>query len=146
MVLAEHAKIRDTPAMARLLCERYAGHAITVYPDASGQNTSSKNAAESDLTILKQHGLRVSVGTHNPAVRDRVNAMNAMLLNGEGVRRLKVNTDACPTLTECLEQQAYAANGEPDKKSGHDHANDAAGYFIAQRYPIKKKYSLENVV
>ena len=29
--------------------------------------------------------------------------------------------------------------GEPDKdpKKGHDHMNDAAGYFIAKRYPIK---------
>lgn len=146
MAVQELTKVRDTPAMARLLSERYKGHSVTVYPDASGQNTSSKNAGESDLTILKQHGLRISVGTRNPAVRDRVNAINAMLLNGEGVRRLKVNTDACPTLTESLEQQAYAPNGEPDKTSGHDHANDAAGYFIAQRYPIKPRYSLENVI
>ena len=146
LALEELTKVRDTPAMARLLSERYKGHSVTVYPDASGQNTSSKNAGESDLTILKQHGLRISVGTRNPAVRDRVNAMNAMLLNGEGVRRLKVNTDACPTLTESLEQQAYAPNGEPDKTSGHDHANDAAGYFIAQRYPIKPRYNLENVI
>lgn len=142
----ELTKVRDTPTMTRMLCERYKGHSLTIYPDASGQNTSSKNAGESDFTIMKQAGLRISVDSRNPAVRDRVNAMNAVLLNGEGVRRLKVNTDACPTLTECLEQQAYSDNGEPDKKSGHDHANDAAGYFIAQRYPIKPRYNLENVI
>lgn len=144
--LAELTKVRDTPTMAKMLIERYAGHSVTVYPDASGQNTSSKNASESDLTILKQHGLRIRVDTRNPAVRDRVNAVNAMLLNGSGERRLKVNTDNCPTLTESLEQQAYDANGAPDKKTGHDHCNDAFGYFIANRYPIKKNYSLENVI
>ena len=146
LALEELTKVRDTPAMARLLSERYKGHSVTVYPDASGQNTSSKNAGESDFTIMKQAGLRISVDSRNPAVRDRVNAVNAVLLNGEGVRRFKVNTDACQTLTECLEQQAYAPNGEPDKTSGHDHANDAAGYFIAQRYPIKPRYNLENVI
>lgn len=36
--------------------------------------------------------------------------------------------------------------GNQIKKSGHDHANDAAGYFIAQRYPIKPRYNLENVI
>ncbi len=42
-------------------------------------------------------------------------------------------------LTLCLERQTYTDKGEPDKdpKKGHDHMNDAAGYFIAKRYPIK---------
>jgi hypothetical protein len=59
-----------------------------------------------------------------------------MLLNAEGKRRWLINTDRCPHLTESLEQQAYDTNGEPDKTTGHDHTNDAAGYFINQRYPI----------
>lgn len=146
MALQELTKVRDTPAMARIISERFAGHNVTVYPDASGQNTSSKNAGESDLTILKQAGLRISVNKTNPAVRDRVNAVNALIMNGDGVRRLLVNTDACPTLTEAFEQQAYAASGEPDKTSGHDHAPDAAGYFLARRWPIKPRFSLDNVI
>ncbi|MDT9702232.1 hypothetical protein, partial [Streptomyces sp. P17] len=49
---------RDTPYMAQLLVERYKdkGHAVEVFPDASGGNKSSKNASESDLTILKAAG------------------------------------------------------------------------------------------
>ena len=62
-----------------------------VYPDASGQNTSSKNASESDLTILRQCGLQIRAATHNPRVRDRVNAVNALILNARGQRRLKIN-------------------------------------------------------
>lgn len=140
MSLAELTKVRDTPTMARMLKERYLdkGHQVAVYPDASGANTSSKNASESDLTILREHGLVIRVNPSNPAVKDRVNAVNAMILNGNGERRWKVNTDACQTLTEALEQQAYDSNGEPDKTTGHDHPTDAAGYLIVNRWPIVK--------
>lgn len=142
LTLAEHVKIRDTREMARVLREAYVEgdqrHEITIYPDASGGNTSSKNASESDLTILREAEFIVDVDPSNPAVKDRVNAMNAMILNDAGERRWLVNTDACPVTTEALEQQAYAPSGEPDKKSGHDHPNDAQGYFIVKRWPIVK--------
>lgn len=141
LTLEEATKVRDTPAMAKLLKERYSdkGHAVVVYPDASGGNTSSKNASESDLTILKDAGLQIIVNPANPAVKDRINAVDAMTLNAEGVRRWKVNTDSCPVLTEALEQQAWGPNGEPDKTTGHDHPNDAVGYFLVKRYPIVKR-------
>lgn len=132
---------RDTPYMARLLNERYTsnGHKVTVYPDASGANSSSKNASESDLSILREHGLSVVVDSTNPAVVDRINAVNALILNGDGQRRLKVNTLRCPKLTETLEQQVYDKNGVPDKESGMDHLNDAAGYPLVKMWPIVKK-------
>lgn len=140
LTLEELTKVRDTPTMARMLKERYKdkGHGIVVYPDASGQNTSSKNASESDLSILKQAGFTVVVNSTNPAVKDRVNAVDAMTLNADGHRRWKVNTDQCPTLTEAQEQQAWD-DGEPDKKTGHDHPNDAVGYFLVKRWPIVKR-------
>lgn len=144
ITVGELTQVRDTPTMAVMLRERFKdkGHSVTIYPDASGQNTSSKNASESDLSILKQAGFTVRVDSRNPAVRDRVNAMNAMLLNDKGERRWKINTDRCPTLTEALEQQAYDKNGEPDKSTGHDHAVDAQGYFIVHRYPITRRMSV----
>ena len=139
--LAELTKVRDTPAMAKLLKDRYLdkGHAVTVYPDASGQNTSSKNASESDLGILRMAGFTLQVNGSNPAVKDRVLSVDSMLLNADGERRWKINTDACPMTTECLEQQAWGANGEPDKSTGHDHMNDANGYFLVKRWPIVRK-------
>jgi hypothetical protein len=142
LTLAEHCGVRDTPAMARKLRDTYPEHSITVYPDASGGNTSSKNASESDLTILREAGFTVRVEGSNPRVRDRVNAVCAMIHNSEGLRRWLINTDACPKLTEALEQQAYDASGEPDKAGGLDHATDAVGYFIANRYPVAKRVAL----
>ncbi|MNG30566.1 hypothetical protein D3C84_1162050 [compost metagenome] len=55
-----------------------------------------------------------------------------------------MNPDRCPTYAESLEQQVWADNGEPDKKQGNDHPNDAGGYFIHKEYPITK-YSLAGV-
>lgn len=139
--LAERVKVRDTPAMAKILKEDFKdkGHQIKIYPDASGQNTSSKDASESDLSILRAAGFQIEVNGANPAVKDRVNAYNAMILNAEGERRWKINTDLCPTTTEALEKQVWGKDGAPDKKAGHDHPNDANGYFIVKRWPIVKR-------
>jgi hypothetical protein len=138
LTLGELTKVRDTPTMAQMLRERFLtkGHPVVIYPDASGRNTSSKNASESDLTILRQAGFTIVVDEENPAVKDRVNAVNAMILNDKGERRWKINTDACPVTTEAFEQQAYDKNGDPDKKTGHDHPCDAEGYFLVKRWPI----------
>lgn len=141
VAVAEITEGRDTPYMADLIKRQYAekGHPIQIYPDASGQNSSSKNASESDLSILRQAGFAVRAKSTNPAIADRVNAVNALILNGQGERRLKVNTHRCPHLTDGLEQQAYDKNGVPDKSSGMDHLNDAAGYPLAYLFPIKHK-------
>lgn len=145
--VAELTKVRDTPTMARMLVERYgktadgARRQIIVYPDASGANTSSKSASESDFTILRQAGLMIRAKASHPAVRDRVNAVNAMILNDKGARRLKVNVNACPSMAEALEQQAYDKNGAPDKTTGHDHLNDALGYRIEMDWPITRPLS-----
>jgi hypothetical protein len=141
LAVDELVDVRDTPDMARLIDDRWKqqGHAITIYPDASGQNTSSKKASESDISILKQAKFTINVGSTNPAVKDRVLSTNAMLHNGKGERRMKVNTRRCPKFTEGLEQQAYDDHGEPDKKSGVDHVNDAGTYPIVRMYPIVKR-------
>lgn len=141
LILDELTGIRDTPAMAKLLKERFKdeGHHVSVYPDASGQSHKTVNASLSDLQILRDAGLSVCVNSTNPAVRDRLNAMNAQILNAAGERRLMVNTSKCPVLTECLEQQVFDKNGEPDKSSGKDHAPDALGYFVTYRWPIVRR-------
>jgi hypothetical protein len=139
ITVAELTGVRDTPALVRIIKDRYRERAISIYPDASGRNTSSKNASESDLSIIRQAGLTVVVDSANPAVKDRVLTVNAMILNADGVRRWLVNTNNCPKLTESLEQQAYDKNGEPDKTTGHDHTNDAVGYFLTKRFPIIKR-------
>lgn len=130
--------ILDTPRMILAIRERYAGHAIYVYPDASGGNRKSNNASESDIALLRAAGFHVLAPASNPPVKDRVLAVN-QLIHSEGVRRLKVNVDLCPGLVEGLEKQAYDKNGEPDKKSGLDHENDACGYLVHYRWPVRTR-------
>lgn len=140
----ELVNVRDTPAMAELIKEKFKGHTIRIYPDAAGQATSSKNSSESDHIILKKAGFQLVVNGSNPAVKDRINACNALILNGDGVRSLAINVDMCPNLTEALEQQAYDKHGAPDKSTGHDHVADAYGYFLVKQFPIQKPISKQS--
>jgi hypothetical protein len=132
----------DTPDMIRLLKERLGERQVRVYPDASGGSRKSVNASITDIKLLKEAGFIVSAPDANPPVKDRINAMNAMFCNAAGERRYRINPDLCPTYADCLEQQVWADNGEPDKDSGNDHHNDAAGYFIHRDYPIIKRIAL----
>lgn len=135
MALDEITGVRDTPTMILRLQEHFRGHPITVYPDASGGATKSINASLSDITLLRAANFTVLANSKNPAVKDRVMALNQMIHN-QGDRRLLVNPDTCPNMVEGLERQSYGKNGEPDKTAGFDHLNDALGYFIAYKYAI----------
>lgn len=128
--------ILDTPSLIATIKARYAGHAIFVYPDASGGSRHSNNASISDIALLRAAGFNVLAPNANPPVKDRVLAVNQMILS-DGARRFKVNEDKCPALVEALEKQAYDKNGEPDKAGGLDHINDALGYFIHYRFPVR---------
>lgn len=133
----EISKGLDTTTVIRILQERWKNHPILVYPDASGKNRHSTNASESDLALLRQAKFQVCVNQSNPAVKDRVISLNTMI-HKDGKRRYRISQDRCPVAVESLEKQAYDKNGEPDKASGHDHPNDAIGYYVAHRWPIVK--------
>ena len=134
--VSELKDILDTPDMIRIIKERWqdAGHRIIVYPDASGGSRKSVDASSSDIALLTQARFEVRAKSKNPAVKDRVLAMNTAFSKG----RLFVNDKACPSTARCLEQQSYDTNGEPDKSAGNDHQNDASGYPIAFEMPIHK--------
>jgi len=125
---------RDTPDIIRALKERYEGHHISIYPDASGASHKSVNASLSDISLLRQAGFTVLANSRNPAVKDRVMAVNLMLEKGD----LLINPDRCPTLIESLERQSYSKSGEPDKQGGFDHLNDALGYFIVYKFGLTR--------
>jgi PBSX family phage terminase large subunit len=131
----------DTREMVALIQEKWQrnGHSIFVYPDASGGSRKTVDASISDIALLEQAGFFVRAKRQNPAVRDRIIATNAAFDKG----KLFVNSHACPTVAECLEQQVYK-NGEPDKSSGKDHQNDATTYPIAYEMPIVKPVASVN--
>ena len=125
----------DTRDIINNIRARYGSHDVTIYPDASGRS-SRTNASASDIDILQSAGLRVDAPSSNPFIRDRINAVNAMLSHG----RLLVNTDKCQQLTQALETQGYSANGDPEKFTAHpaiDDWNDALGYCISRLFPVR---------
>lgn len=134
--VAELKEMFDTPDVIRAIQERWQskGHHIVIYPDASGKNRKSNNASTSDIAQLQQAKFEVRAKPSNPAVKDRVSAMNKALESC----MVMVNEQACPDTARCLEQQAYDKNGEPDKGGGHDHMCDAATYPISYEMPVVK--------
>jgi hypothetical protein len=131
----------DTPAMIDLIKERYTVNRIHIYPDATGKNRKSVGASETDIALLEKAGFSVRAHNTNPAVKDRINATNIAFEKG----LLRVNDTKCPETARCLEQQCYDINGQPDKKSGNDHQNDATTYPIAYEMPIIRPATKLNV-
>jgi PBSX family phage terminase large subunit len=130
--IAEHTA-KDTPALVRLIQSTYPSQLerdnIVVIPDAASRHRSTANAAESDLALLKRGGFSVKNQLSNPAIEDRVNAINVLLL----ANRLRVS-NKCKYLIRSLETQAYDSGGKPEKgRGGIDDKSgpvDAAGYAI----------------
>jgi PBSX family phage terminase large subunit len=136
----EHV-VRDTPAIVAKLRESYPAQLdrgdIVVIPDAASRQRTTTNAKESDLSILRRGGFVLKEQSSNPAIEDRVNAMNVLLMND----RLFVGP-RCKHLQKSLEQQAYGKDGKPEKGgTGMDdpsHPVDAAGYAITYLAPLKR--------
>lgn len=131
-VVDEVVAAHDTDALAQEIKRRYPDHRVYVYPDASGGNRST-NATQTDIQILESYGFSNQSPRSNPAIRDRVAAVQGLLENGKGQIRLKVS-ETCKRLIECLELQSYTEKGEPDKDGGHDHMNDALGYLVWREF------------
>lgn len=123
----------DTEDTISILKQRYPKHQIVIYPDASGDNRSTSSST-SDIKLFRKAGFKIKKNSSNPRVRDRINTMNGGFLNADGKISYYVNTFACPTYTEALEQLSYK-NSVPDKTTGLDHPTDAGGYFF---YKFKK--------
>lgn len=131
---AEIKKGIDTPWMIATIKEKWPNHPITIYPDSSGKNASTKGASTSDISLLSSAGFRVSAKTSNPRVKNRVNSVNKCFEN----KKVWINVKECPETTRCIEQQPYDDNGEPDKSVDMDHHPDAFGYFCDYKFPINK--------
>jgi hypothetical protein len=132
LIIDEIVSAHDTDALAQEIIRRYPSNKIYVYPDASGGNRST-NAAKTDIQILESYGFINLSAKSNPAIRDRVSAVQGLLCNGKGQVRLQVNA-SCKRMIECLELQSYTDKGEPDKDAGYDHMNDALGYLVWREF------------
>jgi hypothetical protein len=118
-------------------------YTVKVFGDAAGSARST--AGRSDYEIIKQFfrtqsDFKVSfhIRTSNPAVRDRINAVNAMLCNNEGERRLSI-APSCKELIRDLERVSWKADSHENLLPQLDktnpsltHVSDALGYLVEQ--------------
>jgi hypothetical protein len=129
---------------------------VYVYGDPSGgsRHTSSiSSTMRTDWQIVKRFFSRyaerftafVDVPKGAPLVRDRVNCVNAMLVNQLGQRRMLVDSK-CTELAKDLEQVAWKTDvsgnilSELSKKDpARTHLTDALGYYVARKFPIRGK-------
>lgn len=135
IAVGEFMGIRNTEALIQTIKDELPNRRIIIYPDAAGSQEKT-SAAFSDLALLKRAGFELNYSTKNPSVKDRINSMNAMFCNSQGIRRYKINTKMCPQYTKTLEQQVYNKMGQPDKAHDLDHPADSGGYFIHRMFPI----------
>ena len=141
--VVDSVAVYDTDAVVTHLI-KYKGKQIILYPNTSGKNQTA-NAPQSSVDLLRQAGYRIDAPLANPPVRDRINAVNRMLAED----RFLVN-DHCEKVVFALQTQAYDAKGKPEKSDDHvggapDDYNDALGYFIHRKFPIRKPAGRVNV-
>tara|TARA_R110000772_G_scaffold268452_1_gene395593 strand:+ start:28932 stop:30221 length:1290 start_codon:yes stop_codon:yes gene_type:complete len=141
LAVDEFTDMLDTPSTIDAINAKYGAHGIICYPDASGSSRKSVDASISDIMLLREAGYSVRAPKANGRVRNRVMSTNAAYDNG----LLYINDEACPVLAACQEQQTYNDKGDPDKKNGVDHANDAGTYPIVYEMPIVKPVIITDI-
>lgn len=133
-IVDEIAGALDTPATVEIMKTKYPGHKIVFYPDPAGNSRDTRGASLTDFSILRKAGFIVDAPPAHPRVRDRIISVQLMFKDSRSVAHLKINSERCPALVECLECQVYDEAGQPDKKTGFDHLPDALGYLIHRRH------------
>lgn len=130
----------NTTEMAQEIINRYHDKKIRVYPDPSGRaRKTSAAGGVTDFTILEQHGFNVIAPRAHPAVADRINEVQAVLMNASKNVRLYVSP-RCKELIKSLDGMTYKkGTSSPDKMLGLDHATDALGYLVHSEFPIESK-------
>ena len=105
---------KDTPAVVKYLKDTFPKHLrdgnIVCIPDAASRQRTTTNANESDLSLLKKGGFVVKSQSANPAVEDRVNCINVLLL----ANRLMVHS-SCKYLINRLSSRLIQRTGVPKK-------------------------------
>lgn len=124
---------------------RYPNHSagIILYGDATGKaRHSSSNVTNWKIIkdMLGHYGLTFRVPNSNPAERDRINAVNGVMCNSKGVRRVQVNPK-CKHLIRDLEQVSFKEGTTQIDKTKDlmlTHPSDSFGYMAEREFSLNK--------
>jgi protein-tyrosine-phosphatase len=128
----------NTEEMTKEMLTRYPNKNIIVYGDSAG--SSRTTAGKSDYAIMAQLGLKNhTLKKANPFVKDRVNAMNAMLCNARGERKIFINPIKCVELVKDCKGVVWKNNDIDKRDINRTHSSDAFGYYIEHEFSLNKK-------
>ncbi len=122
---------------------------VHLYGDSSG-NHRQQNGGPScwqsvfqHLSQNKRYKIHDFRSNKDPYIKDRVNAVNAVLKNAAGERRAKIHPQCTGLITDMKEVQwkrdpVGNTTGQFEKqKKGLTHLSDAWGYMVEKKYGIK---------
>lgn len=135
----------NTPECCQEFKARYPDHraGVYLYGDATGESRhSSSNMTNWNIIRDELEGYRPvrRVPKRNPAERDRVNAVNGMICNSKGERRIQVNPK-CKNLISDFERVEYKEGTtriDKTKDLRLTHPSDALGYMIERDFSLIK--------
>jgi hypothetical protein len=127
------------------------GRGLQVFGDASGSARGTKST-RSDYEIIRQEigvawsGLRMMVPAANGPVTNRLNAVNAMLVNGDGETRYYIHP-RCEKLANDFARVSLKPGTRDVDKSNRQltHASDAEGYRLVALFPVSAAARSEGV-
>ena len=138
----------SVPEMVREFRNKYPAHPaeIWIYGDATGTARAAQSLL-SDYDVMRQafrgypSPLIFNVPAKNPPVHDRLNAVNNLLVDSEGMIRLLVS-DKCEYMIadffETLRDKKgiKKCNKQDDPYYRRSHGTDGAGYLVSRRFPM----------
>lgn len=124
---------------------RYPSHraGLYLYGDATGKARHTSSNVTNWKIIedeLSRYGVTKRIPMANPAERDRINALNGLICNSRGDRRVLVNPK-CKHLIRDLEQVSFKeGTTQIDKTKDFTltHISDAFGYFAEKEFSLNK--------
>jgi hypothetical protein len=132
----------NTKEVCEEFLRRYGFHeaGLRIYGDATGKAKTTKSH-QTDYDIIREilgvmPNYREYIATKNPAVRDRVNTVNAYLKNQAGIIRYLVHESNKATIRSFEQTQYKEGTSDLDKSLNVEHMTDAIGYYIAYEYPL----------
>jgi hypothetical protein len=132
-----------TQEAAKVLIEKVRGHkpGVVIIGDASGKAKQRAAAAQSDYDIvcamMDEAGITWVNQTPaaNPAVKDRVNAVNSILRSADGSVHMWHHSD-CKALRKDMQRVLWPHIENKRKAPDLTHASDAMGYPVHHLTPI----------
>jgi len=128
----------NTHQLAQQIKNKYPTNRIIAYVDPSGKQRKTSAMGRTDISILQNEGFIVKARKASIPVKDRINAVNSLLLNADNQVRLLVDPK-CKMTVKAMEKMSYKEGTNiPDLNNDYNHISDAYGYAIEYQYPVAK--------